>query len=155
MNSSSYKALRCTICYPWHRVRKCWLSMLSSLNHFCVIDSRLTRNFQLVKEVNVRDNRNCLQNIKASTQNMLNPFDWIFFFLNSQNNYFSSLHEKVSVERLIARNRYYFHKKNYRSLCKSNWSVTPISICWTHLNKQLWRKKGVALLHFSLVFYFT
>ena len=31
---------------------------------------------------------------------MTNPFDWIFFLLNSQNNHFFRLHQKVSVEML-------------------------------------------------------
>ena len=38
--------------------------MLSSFNQCFVIDSSLTSNFYKVKEVNIRDNRKCLQNIK-------------------------------------------------------------------------------------------
>ena len=38
--------------------------MLSSLNKCCVIDSSLINKFHQVKELNVRDDKKCLQNIK-------------------------------------------------------------------------------------------
>ena len=120
--------------YPLHGVRKCWFSMLSNFNQYCVIDSPLRNNFYYVKEVNDRHNRKCLQNIKNIklfsweqglleirpsrrkgcqlhlTENVKMSYK-TFFLLNPQNNYLFSLHQKISVEILTATYRSYFHKK--------------------------------------------
>ena len=119
--------------YSWPGVRKCWLSMLSNVNKCCVIDSPLTNNFLLVKEVIVQYHRKCLRNIKSiklfSREEGLLKIRpnqhrgtrvvnciWlkmsynIFFLLNHWNtNLFS--HQGKTVEILIARYRSCFDNK--------------------------------------------
>ena len=121
----------CAILYSWLGVRKCWLSILSNFKQCCVIDSPLANNFHSVKEMNVRDKRKCLQDIKN-----MKLFSWEEGLLeigpsqrkgcqlrltervlqdilppSSSNKCLFSLRQKPSVEILIARYRSYFHKK--------------------------------------------
>ena len=64
VHDCSYQILKCAMFYLWPGVRKFWLSMINNFKQCCVIDSLLTKNFHWVKEVNVRDSRKCLQDIK-------------------------------------------------------------------------------------------
>ena len=119
--------------YPWPRVRKCWLSMIIHFKQCCVIDSLLTNNFHSVKEVNVRDNRKCCEDIKNNllfsweglleirskrrkdwelhlTENILQdiiPPSSEYLFVQPS----PSVKQKKKVEILTARYRSYFQKK--------------------------------------------
>ena len=108
VNDSSYQILRCEMLFPWPGVRKYWLSMLISFNQYCVVDSLLINNFHELKEVNGRDDRKCLQNIKKYqiifvrgrfardntqfTQGLSTPFDW-----KCRTSYSSSLILKITI----------------------------------------------------------
>ena len=104
--------LRCATLFPWP----------GNFNPCYVIGSPLRNNYHWVIELNIRDNRKYLQNIK----NRL--FSWedtrvvnsiwlkmsfkIFFLLNPQNNYLFSLYQTTSVEIQTASYSLIFIKKN-------------------------------------------
>ena len=104
--------------YPWPGERKYLLSMLSDFNQCYVIDSLLTNNFPL----NVQNNRKCLQNME-NIKLFLWEKHWPEIRLSRPKgcqknstkgppkNYFFSLHQEISVEKLGARCRFYLHKK--------------------------------------------
>ena len=114
--------------------------MLSSFNQCCVIAGN---NFYYLKEVNSQDNRKCLQNIKKHqiifVRFVQAPFNW-----KCCTSYSSSLILKITICSAFtkipnAKYNSYFHKKNYGSLCKLNWSIKDISILWL-INKSLVEK---------------